>query len=251
MSKFRSFASTISLHNQDVSGDVKEYITKWLESKEGAFGVLEADKSGKLHAHFQIWLSEATTKDSAFKRFNAQIKKHSPSSDLNVAVKHVIAYNDDYYNKYCKKDIVETLIDNVPDGHADGLMTFDEHGNPEVLFPENPRSSYYPTEAEQSRAKKKSKCSDFYFNNLDCLLDEHYPDIKLNKVYPIITHKEIATALYELMFDKKLIAVIVDDKRRRNVAKCLFHYRFPHYSPEFCMTSEEYESYRTFSKICN
>lgn len=228
MSKFRSFASTISLHNQDISGDVKEYITTWLESKLGAFGVLESDKSGKLHCHFQIWLEKASTKDSVFKRFNAQIQKHSPSSILNVAVKHIIAYNDDYYNNYCKKDIVETLIDNVP---------------------EDPRTSFYPTEAEQSRAKKKSKCSDYYFNNLDCLLDEHYPDIKLNNVYPIITHKEIATALYELMFQKKLIAVIVDDKRRRNVAKCLFHYRFPHYSPEFCMTSEEYESYRTFSKI--
>lgn len=228
MSKYRSFASTVSLLNRNIDGDVKDFIVNWLSNKTHAYGVLETDKSGKLHAHFQIWLEEATTKDSAFKRFNGGIHKLCPDSIIRHACKHKIAYSDGYLD-YCEKDIQEVLINNPP-----------------------PHTEYfYPTQQEQDKAKAKTNAKDFYFHHLNELLDDHYSEIELNHVYPIITHKEIATALYELMFDKKLISVIVDDKRRRNVAKCLFHYRFPHYSPEFCMTTEEYESYRTFSKISN
>jgi len=210
-SQYRSYAVTIST-KEHVEGDLQEYIVSFLKQYK-SYGVIELDKSGKRHAHFQIWLEEAKPKSQVFRTFKKRVMNLSPESIQSHAIKIKIAYSDDYVN-YMEKDIKETLSDSPPQGDT---------------------SPYYPSEEEQEKAMKKVNAKDAFFHLLSELWTEYNPEY----IETENSQNEVCEFLYHMMFKEKRITVIVDDKRRKGTAKALYHYLFHHYNTSYMMTKDE------------
>ena len=210
---YSSYAVTISTKEQ-VEGELEEVITKFLHKQPFSYGVIES-KNGSLHSHFQLWLDEPRPKSQVFKQFKKNVMALAPTSLAKYAILAKIAYSDDYIT-YMDKEIIKVLSDNPPLGDT---------------------SPYYPSQEEQDKVQAKANAKDGYYHMLSELWHEYNPNYEECET----TKYDVAHFLFDIMFKEKRIQVITDDKRRKQVAKCLWKYLYPTYEKSMCLTNEEIE----------
>ena len=181
------------------------------------------------HLHAQIWIPK-TDRNNIRKALFRIAEKHDP--DWGSASKKVLSngvrycYNDDFINEYVTKDS-ELEYSNIPED------TF----------------SYYPSEEEQEKLQAKKKCADAYFDRLKDLWLEQNPDYQIENY--IISQMDVALFYYDQMFKDKVVAVVRDDRQRKQNAKCLYHYIYPSEAPkkEMVATAEQIEQYNIHIKM--
>lgn len=219
-----SFAITVRPKN----GLHKEYDTaviKWIKKQKYGAYVHEMEDEAR-HLHAQIWIDETRQKDrnDIRKALFRIAEKYDP--DWSGASKKVLsqgvkyAYNDDFVDKYCTK---ENEIEYMK-------MPLDT-------------SIYYPTPEEQEEIKRKAtRVADAYFDHLKREWEEQNPEYEYNYIE---TPYHVGKFYYDLMFKEKKIAVVRDDRSRKQNAKCLLHYLFPHSQSimDMILTKEDSEKY--------
>lgn len=203
--KYRSFGFTVStVEPITKDSETHAYIEEWVKGHEFGMAIIEKSKRGKLHAHGQVFLKTATTKDSIQKHFRKNILRMNPLSNKH-AVDFSLAYNDDFINNYLEKDDFQwEIYRNLP-------------------CPEDTRQ-YYPTEEEQAKVMAKHNAKDAYYH----MLKEMWGDKELLASTHIECHTEIAFWLYEQMFVERTIPTIPDDRKRKQTVKTLIHYLYPY-----------------------
>lgn len=201
--KYRSFGFTVSTKEQITKDTATHaYIEEWVKNHEFGMAIIEKSKGGSLHAHGQVFLKTATTKDSIRKHFRKNILRLNPLSN-KFAVDFSLAYNDDFINNYLNKDDFQWEICKY--------------------LPEESRP-YYPTEEEQAKVMAKHNAKDAYYH----MLKELWGDKELLASTHIERHTEIAFWLYDQMFVERTIPTIADDRKRKQTVKTLIHYLYPH-----------------------
>jgi len=94
----------------------------------------------------------------------------------------------------------------------------------EAYNPPDNTDEFYPSLEEQAAVQAAANAADNQFHSLLTKWEEKNP----NYIEHQKTLKDIGLFIYELMFVDKVIPVIVDDKRRKQLAKALTHYIFPY-----------------------
>lgn len=221
MSKYRSYCITISTL-EPVEGEGQTALTKWLQKQDYAYGVIEGGigKDQERHLHAQVWYEEAREKGSLNKALKRIVEKHFPESKPHIAIKIKIAYNDDFLEKYMTKDIVETLIEKVPDTSAGGT-----------------RTEFYPSLEEQDKVKMKSKIIDHKMHHLEELFFEWVGDEQEPET-PILKKAQISRFLSDMMYKSRKIKVPTDMKIQRNLCTVFTHYLWKS-SNSFMLLSQE------------
>lgn len=198
MKKYKSYAVTLSTV-EDIENELQSRIVKWLKKQDYSYGVIEHDKQGVRHAHFQVWYDEAgREKGTITKPLKKIIEQYAPLSKPHIAIKVKIAYNDDWLTEYLQKDIIELLIDNVPTG----------------------TDQYYPSLEEQEKVKNQSNAVDQRFHRYAVDFDEWWTkpeEVAINK-------QDVARFILDMMFRKKKYPVIIDKKNRVNLVTSLYMY---------------------------
>lgn len=213
--KYRSFAITIST-KEDVEGKLQVRLIDLLKKQDYAFAVIEHDKMGVRHLHAQTWHNKGKDKNDYRKSFLRIIESNAPLSNKH-AVKIKIAYNDDWYEEYLTKDIVEQLIDNVP--VAEGTQ------------------EYYPTQEEQDKVQAKSNAADTRFHKMKVDFEEWWdkpPEVGIGL-------HDVAKFMADMMFKTKKYPVIVDKKNRVNNTTALYMYINNKIDIREFMTEEQFQ----------
>lgn len=222
-----SFCITIRPKN-GLHSEYDTAIMKYIEKQPyGAYSHEMEDEARHLHA--QIWVCPQRSTDinnirKALFRIGQKCDPDwSPASKkvLSQGVKH--AYNDEFYKTYMIKD---------------NALEYS-------VIPEN-TEPYYPSEEEQAAAMASKTCvADAYFDHLKREWDELHPDYDFQ--YQTVVF-DVARFYYDMMFKYKKISVIRDDRSRKQNAKCLVHYLFPHQISilDSIMTKEDSELYLEF-----
>lgn len=226
--KYRSFTATISLPT-DFIGDIQDYVFKWLSKQDYAYGVIEHDKSGKRHAHFQTWSYQASAPGDLFKQLKLKIAKLHPDAVLHHAFYQHWAYNDDYLT-YCDKDKVddkkfhEMIIDNAPPGDT---------------------TEFYPSEEEQAKVQEQANAVDKKFHKwrTDFIQWWSIREASILSENGEPTLIEVASFLSDMMFKSKKYPVIVDKKNRVQNCKSLYMYICNKIDASEFVTEEIYSDY--------
>jgi hypothetical protein len=212
--KYRSYAITISTV-EDVEKELQEKLMKWIKKQDFAYGVIEHDKQGVRHAHFQVWYNVEREKGSLKTALKNIIQKYAPLSRPHIAIFIKIVYNDDWLEEYMAKDVIELLIDNVPIG----------------------TDEFYPSQEEQEKVKSQSNAVDQRFHRYAVDFKEWWDkpaEVPINKI-------DVARFLSDMMFHSKKYPVIIDKKNRVNIATSLYCYLHGSVNPKEFMTVDEYE----------
>lgn len=218
--KYRSFAITIST-KEDVEGKLQTKLVDLLKKQDYAFAVIEHDKMGVRHLHAQTWHDKGKDKNDYRKSFIRIIEANAPLSNKHsVMVK--IAYNDDFYEDYLSKDIVEQLIDDVPS-------------------PEG-RHEHYPSQEEQDKVMAKCNAADTRFHKM--MVDFHEWWDKPPEVG--IGLQDVAKFMADMMFKTKKYPVITDKKNRVNNTWSLYMYINSKVDINEFMTEEKAYEYKKF-----
>eukprot|EP01044_Picomonas_judraskeda_P024270 COSAG03_NODE_6632_length_1027_cov_2.562500_2_plen_226_part_00 len=196
MKKYKSYAVTLSTV-EDIENELQARIVKWLKKQDYAYGVIEHDKQGVRHAHFQVWYDEqGREKGTITKPLKKIIEQYAPLSKPHIAIKVKIAYNDDWLTEYLQKSIIESLIDNVPTG----------------------TDQYYPSLEEQEKVKNQSNAVDQRFHRYAVDFNEWNDkpeEAGINK-------SDVARFMCDMMFKSKKYPVIIDKKNRVNITTSLY-----------------------------
>lgn len=188
MAQSKSFGITVRTRvgmNEKFIGNFDTWIKK---QTYGAY-VFEKEDAER-HIHAQIWLSEERTKGNVMKPLRKMLDRcYLPDEYI---AKHAIcikpAYNDDFIDEYCQKDN-NLEFANIPDN----------------------TSEYYPSEEEQAKFMELSENKKHWtvWKELERLWNEHG--------YTGINEYSVAKFLAVMMFEKKLIKVEMDDRKRRQL----------------------------------
>lgn len=218
MSKYRSYAITISTV-EPVEGEGQSTLVKWLKKQDYAYAVIEGGlgKDQERHLHAQVWYNEGREKGTLNKALKRIIEKYFPESKSHIAIKLKIAYNNDFLEKYMKKDITELLINKIPD--------------------EENIKEFYPSEEEQNKVLLKSKIVDHKMNHLEELFyewvgDEVEPTSNLQK------KAQVSRFLSDMMYKSRKIKVPTDMKIQRNLCTVFTNYLWKT-SNSFMLLSQE------------
>lgn len=196
--EFKALAFTIRPPNGvSVSGTLEEKVIKYVKKYHG-FVVAEMEGT-KRHLHGVIYFDKPKRKRDLFVVLRGY-QQEEQGTELNYNEERVlnggikIAYNDDFYIEYTNKLGSELILDNLPDD----------------------TSSYYPSEEEQFKAKRKSNAVDQTYNHLLELWEE--------SGRTDLTENSVKIFMYEMMYVKKLIKVIEDKKKFNQRCISLYHY---------------------------
>lgn len=224
MNKYRSYGITISTA-EPVEGEGQSALVKWLKKQDFAYGVIEGGvgKAQERHLHAQVWYKEGREKGTLNKALKRIVEKYFPESKTHIAIKIKIAYNDDFLNEYMKKDIVETLIENLP-GTCNSAGVASTPGE------------FYPSLEEQNKVMKKAKIVDHKMNQLEELfyewVDEDEPATELLK------KAQVSRFLTDMMYKSRKIKVPTDMKIQRNLCSVFTNYLWKK-SNSFMLLSQE------------
>lgn len=226
--KYRSFGFTVStIEPITKDSETHAYIEEWVKGHEFGMAIIELStgRNPKLHAHGQVFLKTATTKDSIQKHFRKNILRLNPLSNKH-AVDFSLAYDDNFINTYLEKDDFQWEICRA--------------------LPEETRP-YYPTQEEQDKVMAKHNAKDAFYH----MLKEMWGEKKLIASTHIEAHTEIAFWLYDQMFVERTIATISDDRKRKQTVKTLIHYLYPHkFDVEgYMLTAHESEQLKNIQLI--
>lgn len=204
-SKFKSYCITVRPKN-GLHGEYASAVEKYI--KKQAYYVYNYEKEDEArHIHAQIFFEEAVRKSNIQTALKRIAEKHdndwSPASRKVLVSGVKIAYNDNFMDNYITKD---------------GEVQMDNYNPPPNT------DEYYPSEAEQTAAKQAVNAVDSQLHKLKVMWELENPDyIEHQK-----TLKDIGLFIYKSMFDDKVIPVIQDDRRRKQLVKALTHYIYPY-----------------------
>lgn len=194
-----TFLVTISPKG-DISESSENAVLKWaIKSTQYMYAVAERGKSGQRHLHMSLIFEQPrgkqTLQEDIWKRY---VKKWHGDSIGKYAVVVTNMYNHDWYDSYLRKEGgVEVLVD-----------AYDREAIT-PMFPTQEQQQLY-----QSLAGKKVA---------DSLLHDHCV------AWEDTTHAvSVAGALFyfrERMFVKRDMAVVMDERRLRQMALALYRYR--------------------------
>ena len=203
--KFKSFAITVRPTN-GLHGDYAEAVEKYIRKQKYFLYNYEKEAEAR-HIHAQIFFDEPVRKSSIQTALKRIAEKHD--KDYSVAARKVlvsgvkIAYSDNFMDNYITKD---------------GEIAMENY-NPPV-----DTEQYYPTLEEQQKAIADADAVDKTFHKLKQIWETENPEyIEHQK-----TLKDIGLFIYKCMFETKVIAVIKDDRNRKQLVKALTHYIFPY-----------------------
>lgn len=237
MNKYRSYGITLST-KEDIEGAGQTAIMKWLKKQDYAYGVIEHDKEGVRHAHAQVWYNEAREKGTIKKALKRIIEQHFPESKTHIAIRINIAYNDDYYEEYMQKDVIETLVDNPPPlQQTIEVDVYGKFGEKETkrIF----RSEYYPSEEEQTKVKESANAVDKRFHRLETMFNDWVQGH--DEPTSFLEQKVlVAKFLADSMYKSKTIAVITDKKAKTQLCNSLTRYIHSDGSVDDFLTEEDY-----------
>lgn len=223
MSKYRSFALTISTA-EPVEGDGQKKLYEWLKKQPYCYAIIEGGegKEQDRHLHAQCWYDTPREKGTLNKPLKRIIESQFPESDPKIAIKIKIAYNDDYLEKYMKKDITELLLDKAPQAET--------------------RGDFYPSEEEQEKVQKEANAVDHRFNRLEDLFCEWIQ----GKDEPSGFFEQkvvVARFLADMMYVSKKIKVITDKKAKTQLCNSLTRYIHNIGCIDDFLTEEEWKQY--------
>lgn len=224
MSKYRSYTITISTA-EPVEGEGQSALVKWLKKQDYAYAVIEGGigYDQERHLHAQVWYNEGREKGTLNKALKRIIEKYFPESKTHIAIKIDIAYNDDFHNKYMKKEVVETLIEKLPDTCNDEGVACTS-------------GEFYPSQEEQNKVMKRAKVVDHKMNQLEELfyewVDEDEPQTELLK------KAQVSRFLSDMMYKSRKIKVPTDMKIQRNLCSVFTNYLWKK-SNSFMLLSQE------------
>lgn len=203
--KFKSFCITVRPRN-GLHGGYAEAVEKYIRKQIHYVYTYEKEEEAR-HIHAQIWFDEPVRKaniQTALKRIAEKHDKDWSAPARKVLVSGVkIAYSDNFMDNYITKD---------------GEIDMDHYNPPDDT------EKFYPTKEEQEKAIAEAECADKTFHKLKQIWELENPEyIEHQK-----TLKDIGLFIYKLMFETKVIAVIKDDRQRKQLVKALTHYIFPY-----------------------
>lgn len=205
-SKFKSFCITVR-PKDGLHGEYAAAVEKYIKKQQYYVYQYEKEAEAK-HIHAQIFFEEPVRKSNiqtALKRIAEKHDNNWGAASRKVLVSGVkIAYNDNFMDNYITKE--------------NGTIAMDQYNPPPNT------EEFYPSEAEQSAAQAAANAADNHFHKLKTLWELHNPDYSEHQK----TLKDIGLFIYNLMFVDKVIPVIQDDRRRKQLAKALTHYIFPY-----------------------
>lgn len=195
--KYKSFALTVRPRDGATSAH-DDLLCKFVRKQCDYYYIISEKLDDERHLHCGIFLKKAvkradftTVIKRVFKAFDDEEKRV-----LNQGVK--IMYNYDFIQNYLDKDDdTEVILKNLPE--------------------ESHLESYWPPSKEQEKAKAKAAV-DKYYANLEYLWFQHQP------VAHEVNYHECAKFLSDLMYNKRLIRVMRDDKAIAQCAKHLSRY---------------------------
>lgn len=217
MSKYGSYGITISTA-EPVEGTGQHAITNWLKKQDFAYSVIEGGegKEQKRHLHAQVWYETPREKGTIDKALKRIIKSHFPESEIYIALKTKIAYNDDYLEKYMAKDITEIVIDKIPEN----------------------RERFYPTQEEQEKTKNRAKCADHKMNHLEELFREWVGDEE-EPTSDIMKKAQVSRFLTDMMYKSRKIKVPPDMKIQKNLCSVFTNYLWQKTNSYMLLSKEE------------
>lgn len=209
MSKSRSFAITINTR-VGITEQFQREFEKWLNRQD--YGSYVTEKCGAdKHIHAQIWLDEGRTLGNVAKPLKKMIERNYLSEDY--IMKHCLctkaAWNDKF-QEYCNKEN-PWIIDRRPDD----------------------TEPYYPTPEEQAKFMEIAKIRKNW-----CLWEE------LEKLWNESEALDfddvtIATFLSDMMFDKRVIRVEPDQRKRINMMRTFKAYMMKSHDPKHFLPKDK------------
>ena len=205
--KFKAFCITVR-PKRGLHGVYAEAVEKYIRKQ--AYYVYNYEKEDEArHIHAQIFFEEAVRKSNIQTALKRIAEKHdidwSPAARKVLVSGVKIAYNDNFIDNYITKDNEVSMENYNPPSNTD---------------------EYYPTEEEQKKAIAQASVADKYFNAILNMWNvEHDDEYKVSPQ----TLQDVGHFIYKLMFVDKVIPVISDTKRRKDIVKAATHYLFPYY----------------------
>lgn len=197
MTKVKSFAITFRPYG-GVTDDHISTLETWCKKKSLYYAIVTEKLDSERHIHAAVILQQSMQLGN----FGLTIQRLFPDlseDERKVMRKGVkVMYNIDWMEKYMNKD----------DDTIEVSSRLPEEG-PGYL------DSYFPTPLE---SKKQTKATDAYYANLEKLYYEHVP-----------RHLEISPPvcrnfLYDMMYNKRIIRVIRDDRSIMQISRHLCRY---------------------------
>jgi len=184
--KFKTFAITLRPRDGITMDQCKD-VLQWIRKRSEYYRVVTEKRGCARHLHAAMFLKVAVTRSNFSVVFTRLLRKFElDSEELVVAAKGIrILYSSDFITSYLNKDDdTEVLGDNMPEA---GKLT-----------------SWFPPKVETIQ-KKGSRHSAYYWH-LESLWMEHRPPaVEVDTV-------NMRNFLFDMMYNKRLIAVIRDDK---------------------------------------
>lgn len=205
-SKYKSYCITVRPKN-GLHGDYAAAVEKYIKKQQ--YFVYQYEKEDEArHIHAQIFFDDAVRKSNIQTALKRIAEKHdsdwSPASRKVLVSGVKIAYNDNFMDNYITKE--------------NSMISMEAYNPPPST------DEYYPSEAEQAAAQQAANAVDNQLHKLKVIWDTHNPDYKEHQK----TLKDIGLFVYKIMFDDKVIPVIQDDRRRKQLVKALTHYIYPY-----------------------
>lgn len=196
--KYKAYSVTIRPKNGLLDEDIELCMKVLRKNCKGWKFITEKDGPER-HAHIACYLNQLEDY-SQWKRkwkvtFEKVWKDRGDGTIFNVAYKHGAMYNEDWMNKYLEK--------------GDGTVMID------CMMPENHMEYYMDVKRKE---ESKVRIVDEYYNRLELLWYEHRSSGDPND------GRSVADFLCEMMFNKRVIRVIADKRKRHQTADALSAY---------------------------
>jgi len=185
MSKFSTFALTIR-PTEGVSDDDIKSTMGFLRRTAEYYHVVTEKLGSQRHIHAAVCFKTPVSKGEVATKLIRLFKEYSPQEKAVLRKGIKIMYNMDFINNYLDKDDDTVVIaSNLPEaGHLE---------------------SYFPPKPLSLEEGKERKCSVFYHELERMWYENRNPSYEVNTV-------TIRDFLFEMMYSKRCLPVIRDDK---------------------------------------
>lgn len=193
MSKFTTYAITLRPLNGVTDNEVEGFVTL-CKRLCNSYHVVTEKTGSQRHIHAALFLKKGTSRSNVAVVISRHCKKFGYNeTERAVALKGVkIMYNNDWLVNYLdKEDDTEVVGSDLPP--LDRLI---------ALYPPKPSESTKPK-------------ASLYYVELEKLMDEHWG----RPLDGPLTLQDVMDFLFEMMYSKRLINVLRDDKTVKATAK--------------------------------
>lgn len=200
MSKVKTYAVTFRPYN-GVTDEQIAKLCKWCDKKYHWDSLITEKLDDKRHVHMAVYLEQPVAAGNMRNTLTRLFKELSEEERTVFRNGIKIMYNHDWLTNYLEKgdDTVE-IASRLPTTEGPGYL-----------------ESYYPPPLED-RENKAKRAADAYYANLEVLFYEHQPR------HLDVNPENVRHFLYDMMYAKRLIRVIADDRKILQVSRHLSRY---------------------------